>query len=193
MEQYELNDMREQLEILKQKITREEQLGEKQIRRAMRKRMARINRRASIMTAIGLLAIPYMFFATEFLHLSNNFCWVTCLLLFISVLFTIFSHSELSADDMTQEHLITVARKLMTLKRRYRQWLYFSIPILILWCWWFFFEIKSSMPEEILLPCFVGGVVGLIAGGFIGFREHKLLQDSCSEMLEQIEDITKES
>ncbi len=190
MERNELSEMREQMELLKQKIEREECLGEKQIRRAMRKKMSHINRQGLFFIIIALMAIPLFIWSRTILPISDTFCWVTCGFLAVEALYTHLIHSELSAEDITREHLVTVARKLTALKRNYTRWLFFSIPFVVCWMFWYFRELKAILSPEIfnsaMIGCAVGGVIGLLIGGY----KHMQVQRSCSELLEQIEEIT---
>ncbi len=193
MNQNELNNMREQLEILKRKIEHEERMGEKQIRRAMRKKMSYINRQGLFFVLLALSAIPFFIWSRRILPISDTFCWVTCGFLAVAALYTHLIHSKLSAEDITQEHLVTVARKLTALKRSYTRWLFFSIPFLVFWICWYIRELKTILSPEIYTTVLIGCAVGGVIGGLIGTYKHIRVQRSCSEMLEQIEDITKES
>lgn len=190
MERNELSDMLQQLELLKQKVEREERLGEKQIRRAMRKKMSHINRQGWFFVVIALMAIPLFVWSRCILPVSELFCWVTCVFLAVAAIHTHLIHSELSPEDIAREHLVTIARKLTALKRNYTRWLFFSIPFVVCWMVWYFQELKAILSPDILnsamISCAVGGVIGLLIGGY----KHIQVQRSCSELLEQIEEIT---
>lgn len=192
MQTNELNEMREQMELLKQKIEHEKQLGEKQIRRAMRKEMAKINRQGWSFVILALAAVPFFIWSRNVLPVSEPFCWFTCAFLFVAALYTHLIHSELSAEDLNGEHLLSVARKLTNLKRSYNRWLYFSIPVVMVWILWYVHELRVILRPEIFLPtmicCAVGGLIGLA----IGLHKRRVVQRSCSELLVQIREMTNE-
>lgn len=190
MQTNEWNDMREQLQLLKQKVEREEQLGERQIRRAMSRQMAKINRQGLFFTILALVSIPYFIWSRAILPVSEPFCWFTCAYLLAAAIYTHLIHSELSAEDLTRDHLITVARKLTALKRSYTRWLYLSIPFLAVWIYWYVHELRLILRPEIfvttLIACAIGGLIGFA----IGIHKHMQVQRGCSELLEQIREIS---
>ena len=56
-----MNEMRQQMNILKKKLEQQEIVNEKLIRQSMRKNMRSINRRNFILTAIAILMVPYSY------------------------------------------------------------------------------------------------------------------------------------
>ncbi len=192
MQTNEWNDMREQLELLKRKVEREERLGEKQIRHAMRRKVSYINRQGWSFVLLSLVAIPFFIWSRRVLPVSELFSWVTCGFLAVAALYTHLIHSELSSEDIAREHLLTVARKLMALKRNYNNWLLFSIPFVVVWIVWYVRELRTILSPEIffsaMICCAVGGVIGFV----IGFHKHIQVQRTCSELLEQIEAVSQE-
>lgn len=192
MQTNELNDMREQLELLKRKVEREERLGEKQIRHAMRQKVSHINRQGRFFVILALVSIPLFIVSRNVLPVSELFCGVTCGFLALAALYTHLIHSKLSAEVIARDHLMTVARRLISLKQGYNRWLLFSIPFVLVWIFWYVHELRAILSPEIfssaMISCAVGGVIGFV----IGFHKHLQVQRACSELLEQIEEVSQE-
>lgn len=192
MQTNELNDMREQLELLKRKVECEERLGEKQIRHAMRQKVSHINRLGRFFVILALVSIPLFIVSRNVLPVSELFCGVTCGFLALAALYTHLIHSKLSAEVIARDHLMTVARRLISLKQGYNRWLLFSIPFVLVWIFWYVHELRAILSPEIfssaMISCAVGGVIGFV----IGFHKHLQVQRACSELLEQIEEVSQE-
>ncbi len=192
MQTNELHDMREQLELLKRKVEREKQLGEKQILYAMRKKVSYINRQGQFFAIFSLLMIPFFFWSRNVLPVSKLFCGVTCGFFAVSALYNHIIHNELSAEDVTREYLLNVAHKLITLKRNYNRWLFFSIPFVMVWILWYFYELRTILSPESFGFTITCSLVGGVIGSLIGVYKHLQVQRSCSELLEQIEEVRGE-
>lgn len=189
----EVAELREQINLLKQRVEREDLRTEQMIRRAVHEKMSRLNRRGICLIVLALCAIPYMIWTFDFLGLSHAFCSVTCIFFVVAALHTHLVHDELRASDISDEPLVGVAAKVLRLKRNYRRWLYFSIPFLCCWILWFLYEALHSIAFPMELQALLGGVAcGLVIGLILGIRSYRRTQRTASEMLEQIASLEQE-
>ena len=58
-ENFNLEEMRQQMTTLKNKLNQQEIVNDRLIRRSMRNEVSNINRRYNIIMAIGILMVPY--------------------------------------------------------------------------------------------------------------------------------------
>lgn len=190
----ELRELREQLDILKDKLQKEEIVNRKIIRNAMNSAANSLQRQRNFFVVAGLFAILYTFWGLDFIGLSLHFRITTVLFLLIAVIHTFWSHHGLSRSDFATEELITLGRRVASLKRRYSTWLYFSIPFLVLWLGWFVWELTGLFTDrDFLISLFVGMAVGGIVGGIVGINKHRAVQRNATQLLQHIDALTSSS
>ena len=75
----ELQEMKEQLAILTQKLEKETIVNERLIRLSMKNKASSIRRIAIVQTIITLIMVPYFIWVVpEILKISTNLCYFTC-------------------------------------------------------------------------------------------------------------------
>lgn len=192
MNDYDFEDMRQQMSILKEKLQKQEIVNDRLIRRSMRKNVANINRTYIALCALALLMIPYSYWAFVSLSGFSVAFWIgTCVLLLSAFGYTLWNGQSLRDGSLMRDDLLVARQKVALAKKRDSQWLFFGIPVCILWIAWFAFEVyKKGGEEEVttfLLAGTIGGIVGLILGLTIHFRTQRQYQ----EIINQIEDVTQ--
>jgi hypothetical protein len=66
--------------------------------------------------------------------------------------------------------------------------------MLLIWFSWFIYEIISNLGvSPMTMGLCTGGLIGGLIGGFIGFRIDRKVIRKTTEILEQIEELQKES
>ena len=187
----ELENMRQQMNTLKKKLEQQEIVNDQMIRRSMKKNADTITRRYYMLMVIGLLMVPYGYWA--FVKLSNFSVafWIgTSILMLICTGATYYNmQHNLSDSNMMRNNLVEVRRKMARAKKFDADWLFFGIPAILLWFAWFVYEVNQSM-GDCTNALFWGGCVGGIIGAIIGFKIHFRTQRQYQEIIDQIEDIT---
>ena len=186
----ELNEMKEQISLLRCKLEKETIVNEKLIRSSMRDKLKAVKRRSYILCAVVIGACP-LWASPIFDFHSIWFMGVTIAFLFIAVAYEIYCNQLLSTQNYVNGNLIDEARKLSRYKQLSRQWHWFSIPFLFIWLSWFVYE-ATSVGDFHANNILIGGLIGGTIGGVIGWRIYRKGQNTVSEVIEQIEELTGE-
>ena len=188
-ENSEMEHMREQLNLLKEKLEKETIVNERLLRKAMKDTVSSLNRDAIGVAAIGLLGIPYCTFAFSLLmNVSWWFIGVTDVFFLTAVIYTYYSHKGIRAKDLMDGNLIEVSRKMVRMRHMYATWLKFSIPFITVWFAWFMYEILGNNVAD-GIPMAIGGVIGGIIGAFIGIRIYRRTRRRSLNVIMQIKEL----
>ena len=188
----ELEQMKEQMNLLKEKIEKEKIVNQQLLRVAMKEKVSSLNRDAIIFVILGIVAIPYCTWVfISILNMSWWFIGVTDLFFLAAIVYTYFSHKDIKAKELMDGNLIEVSKKIMRMRRMYANWLKFSIPFVIVWFVWFLFEVLGNNVDE-GTPFAIGGTVGGIIGGFIGTKMYYRTRNKTLDVIQQIKELTEE-
>ena len=189
----ELEQMREQITLLRSKLDKEAIVNERLLRRAMHDKVRGITRDNRAVIIIGTLAIPYNFLVFDKLGISLSFSIATALLLVVCIAATWWGQRGLHADELLDGDVVSVGKKVLRLKQMNDRWLWFAIPMLILWLVWLFWEAYQQVGGTPLFRGFVtGGVIGIILGLIVGGKVRYRTQRRVREILAHIEELTRE-
>lgn len=183
----ELEVLREQAALLKKKLDGESIVNEEILRKTMRRKVRIINANAIVSVIASLIVIGSAIFYFPTLWLSWYFSIGTIAMMLICVFFTYKYHKDVSAKNMGSD-LLTAAKIIKKLKANYIKWLKYGLAMAIGWAVWFAIELRiasGSWHEAINMVLAI--VVGLFLGGFIGYRMHKKVVNTCDEIIESVE------
>lgn len=189
----ELEGMKAQMELLKEKLEKQEIVKEQHLRNAIKGKLGEINRRAVRMIFVGLFATVYCTWMLNHLGFSLNYQIVTIVMLSFCTLATYVQHKNLlKARDLSSD-LIKETFDLLKLKKRYNSWLKFALPMIAVWCSWLAYEVLYVIPDRgIGLSLLIGAAVGVVIGGFVGLKIHFGTLKKIDEMLTQINELKGE-
>lgn len=189
----ELEEMREQVAILKKKLDKQTIISDTHIRNSMTSKRSDMTRTITATIIAGLFAVPYctwIFFKFGF---SPYFIIATDIMLAVCIGITIRQRYTLKNLDFTQGNLVDVAEKLNKVKTHYHEWIKIAIPMLLIWVSWMAYEALTRMePSPILMGFLSGAGIGIIIGGFIGHRVNQKIVRKSTEILKQIEELQKD-
>ena len=189
MNDFDLDNMRQQMETLKKKLEKQEIVNDRVLRQSMKKTVNSISVRYYIVMAIGLLMVPYTYFVFyEHLGLSLAFSIASGILMLVCVGATYYNNLNLSNSNMMHENLLDVRRRMARAKKFDANWLFFGIPAIIVWLAWLGYEFNQKDADTALLMI-IGAVVGGTIGAIIGFTMHFKTQRQYQEIIDQIEDM----
>ena len=185
---YELDEMRQQMAILKDKLENQTIVNDRFIRRSIKRGMSTLNRRYLVIAIIALAMIPYGYWAFVMLNGLSVALWIAmCVMMLTVVGFIYFNGSVLRDDNLMGGNLVEVKRKLALAKKRDGNWPWFGIPVALAWASWAVYEMaQQSGGGEYLVP---SCIVGLIVGALIGLKVHFKTQRHYRDVLEQLEDL----
>ena len=184
---YELEEMKQQMLLLKKKLEQQKIVNDKMLRSAMKKKLYGLNKKARIMFIIGIfvaIGAPGYFTLIGFTPL---FCAATALMLLFSAFKTFQYHKKLWKLNLSESNLIELAEELTLLRTRYERWYRFAWCMIIPWGALMAYEATKIFGEE--LVWYIGGsAIGLIIGGLTGTRINNNMIRRTDELLEQIEE-----
>lgn len=191
---HELEEMRSQISILKEKLEKQNIINEQHLQRSMKSKMSSINRTIAGTIAAGAFALPYCtwFFYSQ--DLSMLFIVATAVMLTVCLGLTILQQIRLRKLDFSGRNLVETAEQLSKVKKHYSEWHRIALPMVIIWLGWLMYEMIHKMGNEPYIIGFCcGAAAGGIIGGIIGFRINRKVIRKTGEILEQIEELQRES
>ena len=190
---FELEEMRQQMTTLKNKLDKQEIVNDRLMRRSMRNEVNTINRRYNIIMALCVLMIPYGYWCFVVLsHLSIAFWIVTSIFMLVCGVATFYNSRKISDPNLMNHNLVEARKKVASAKKFEANWLLFGIPAVILWFSWFVYEIYQIQGGDFNNGFFWGGCVGGIIGAVCGIKVHLKTQRQYQDIIDQIEELTAE-
>lgn len=187
LEYPEFEEMRSQLELLKNKIEQEEIVNDKLLRETMKFRLSSINKQVWIDVIAAAFGI--------FLYLGLFSFLPIWLLAFIVVLLvadataTVLVHRPVREKLIMNDDLKTVANKMRRLKKAYIIALCVELPVLIIFVVLFLNEVSQfyggNVPSSAML---CGGIVGAFIGLAIGLMMFRRVLKNSDAIIKQIEE-----
>lgn len=188
----ELDQMRQQMAILKDKLETQTIVNDKHIRRAVKNGVNTINKRYLIIGIVALMMIPYGYWAFVKLgEMSITFWIVSCIMMLAVVGFMIYNSRDMRKKDFANGNLLDTKRKVAKAKKLDSIWPVFATPVVLAWAAWGGWEMGKKFGDvDLFIPWFILCVgAGVILGLVIHFRTQRHYRD----IIEQIEDIEDEN
>lgn len=181
--------MRDQLAKLKDMLNAERMITERMMRRTMSEKANKLMRRSIIFIVIAVLFAPYMIWALNyFLGFKPIFGYAAAIFLIIAAIAEWLTCKNLRDEYFSRYTIVEIAETMIRYKRMNIQWLYFSIPFLIVWGGALGYEIWKTGE----LPLAIGGAVGLIFGLTIGICSLIKAQRTANEIINATRDLKRE-
>ena len=149
---------------------------------------------------LGLLFIYYAYYeAREIFNLSWWFYGFTVIFMTFSVGFDAYIN-HVNKEEFLNGDLIAASLQMQRMKKLRKISLLCGISILTIWIPWLCVELYNGLGlangaknESLFYGMMVGGGVGLIIGAVIGISIYFRMQRINSDIIKQIEELTKES
>lgn len=194
----ELEEMRQQLGILKEKIDGQKVINDKLIRQSMLNKMSFMKK----YTWVSFFALAYIYVGFFFLREQFNMSWLfyiaTVIIMTVDVLFDAYIN-RFSKDQFLNNDLIATSKRMVRMKKLRKRSLLIGIIGMSIWSPWLFTELyygasssKGLVSPDYMWGTIVGGLVGLLAGACIGIWIYLRMQSINSDIIQQIEELTKE-
>ena len=184
----ELETMRAQIALLKDKLDKETIVSDKLLRDTMRHKTRNINANAWVSVGASIFVI---FWALTFLPIEGFSWWfagATILMMLVCDFFIWKYHKDVNAKTMNSD-LLTVAKVMKQLRDNYKKWLKYSIGLIAVWFVWFAVEYCILLSDwRVALFMIIALLVGLAIGGFIGLKMHNSVIRNAEEIISQIEE-----
>ena len=184
----ELETMRAQIALLKEKLDKETIVSEKLLRDTMRHKARTINTNAwnSVGASIFVIIWALAYIPQE--GFSWWFAGATILMMLVCDFFTWKYHKDVNAKTMSGD-LLTVAKVMKQLRDNYKKWLKYSIALISIWFVWLSIEFCIQLNDwRLAVVMIIALLIGLAIGGFIGLKMHNSVIRNAEEIIQQIED-----
>lgn len=189
---HELEQMRTQIGLLKQRLDQQTIVNDIHIRNSMKSKISDLNRTVLGTIFLGIFAV--IFAPTTFYinGCSLAFIIATAVMLAVCLGLTVVQKINLGKmTDLSQYNLIETAEKLSKVRTHYKEWYKIAIPMIVVWGGWMIYEMVEVLgvesPKAIGFYC--GAGVGLIIGGIIGISINRKVVRQANEILAQIEEL----
>ena len=188
---FDLENMRQQMTKLKNKLNQQEIVNDRLMRRSMRNEVNTITRRYYIIMAVGLFMVPYGYWCFVKLCGLSLFFWiVTSIFMLVCAGATYYTLRKINDPNLMNRNLVEARRKVASAKKFEANWLFFGIPAVVLWLSWFLYETYQinggAYSNGFFWGGCIGGIIGAICGLSLNFRTQRQYQD----IIDQIEDLT---
>ena len=186
----ELEEMRSQVAILKQKLDKQTIISDSHIRNSMKSKRADMTRTIAGTIVAGAFALPYCIFIFYKFGFSWFFIAATGIMLAVCLGLTIKQQVTLKNLDFTQGNLVDVAETLNKVKTHYHEWIKVALPMILIWAGWLAYEGLVHMePSPMQIGFLSGAGVGIILGGIFGYRINRKIVAKSTEILNQIKEL----
>lgn len=168
---HDLKEFREQFNLLKGKLSKQEIVTESDIKSATKKSIGWIKRSGMLYLIVCVASIPFCSIALMHMGFSIPFTCATAVYTFAAALITFITHRAVCGSDRwIESSLLEVSEAYAKLRRRYMQTMAISIPALSGWCIWLYFDTVIKFPDnpEMASKVLEAIIVGLVVGAPIG-------------------------
>lgn len=189
---HELEQMRTQIGMLKQKLEQQAIVNDTHIRNSMKSKISDLNRTILGTIFAGIFAVIFAPVTFYVQGCSLIFVIATAIMLAVCLGLTIVQKINLgSMMDLSQDNLVETARKLSKVRTHYKEWYKIAIPMILVWGGWMIYEMVNTIGIEspTAIGFYCGAGVGLLIGGIIGSRINRKVVRQANEILAQIEEL----
>jgi len=190
----ELEEMRQQLGILKSKLDNQTLVNDKLIRQSMLNKMSFMKK----YTWVSFLA----YYVYNDIRITFNLSWwfygATVIFMTFTVCFDAYIN-RFNKEAFLNGDLIATSLQMQRMKKLRKRSLLYGIFFMTIWVSWFVIELYNGSGAanggentSMFYGMLVGGGVGLIAGVAIGIWLYLRMQRINSDIISQIEELTKE-
>ena len=189
---HELEQMRSQIGMLKQKLEQQAIVNDTHIRNSMKSKISDLNRTVLGTIFVGIFAV--IFAPMTFYNQGCSLLFVigTAVMLAACLGLTIVQKINLSRmTDLSQSNLVETAEKINKTRTQYKEWYRIAIPMILVWVGWMIYEMVNAIGIEspTAIGFYCGAGVGLLIGGIIGSRINRKVVRQANEILAQIEEL----
>jgi hypothetical protein len=186
----ELEQMKGQLALLKEKLDKETIVNDKLMRKIMKTKMSKINRGVYLTEITAIFCIPFLTWSCiDAFAMPLWFVIVTDLFLVWGFIKTYLVHKDLLKKNLFDENLLEVGTKIMRMKKKKANTIKYNVPLLIIWYVGFILEMPRGDDYS---GAIIGVVTGAVAGVLIGIVMYRKQQRTASEIIRQIQDLNGE-
>lgn len=189
---HELEQMRSQIGMLKQKLEQQTIVNDRHIRNSMKSNISDLNWTIRGTIIGGAFAVVFAPMTFHNQGCSPIFVIATAVMLAVCLYLTVVQKINLGKMmDFTQDNLVETAKKINKLRKHYKEWYKIAIPMLLVWTGWMIYEMVKAIGTEspTAIGFYCGAGIGLIIGGIVGTYINRKVVRKANEILSQIEEL----
>ena len=191
--EFELDDLRQQIEDIKNKVNKQGRLNEELVKKAIQGKMRGVHGIILKLAIVAVLCIPFYIMMKYRVGLS----WPLTIFTIVFMLASVTSDYFINRIDVSHmgDDMVGTAAKLVKMKRNRVIGQRIGIGIAVLWLAWFcyeYFMLNSVYGTEAAWFSMIGIFVGALIGGIIGIRIFNKMQRANDEMIDQINELMRE-
>ena len=186
----ELDDLRRQINELKNKVDQQGHLNEELVKKAIQSKMRGVHNIIFILAILAILCIPFYIMMKYRVGLSWPLTIATILFMLASVTSDFFIN-RMDVRHMG-DNLVETANKLLKMKKNRVIGQRIGIGVAVVWLIWFcyeYFTLNSAYGADFAWGTVAGILVGALIGGLIGIRIFNKMQQTNDEMIDQINEL----
>ena len=190
MEEMNLDEMRSQIAILKEKVDKQNIVNDKLMHRVINTRTDDMKRKMFVAVFCGIITIaisPWAFHHN--LGLSWWFIVVTDIFMVYCMSMEIYYKRMISDKALMNASILEVAQRMSRFKSGYKRYTMINIFVLLpIWLVWLLVEVylQFSGNMEIFWSYAIGLGVGIVIGGIVGLRLFFRIIDNANQVIKEI-------
>lgn len=193
METNELNEMRQQISILKEKLNQQEIINDSMIKEYMHGKVNDIKRKIIICNSCAVFSIIVFFFEYIEGHYSLPFMIATALLMISCIFANWYIHRNILDTSIFTNNIIITTQEFVRVKTLNHRWLIYSTPLLLPWIAWVAYEellnVIGYFDMKIYSIILLFFSLFALLGFFLGYRMYKKVMKSCDDIIAQLDRI----
>ena len=187
-----LEEMRSQITILKEKVDKQAIVNDKLIHNVVNTHTSDIKRKVFVAIVCGLLTICMSPFAFHHnLGLSWMFVIATDILMIYCISMEMYYKRMIADKTLMNASVLEVAQTVSRFKSGYKRYTLINWVVLLpIWLIWMFVEMyfNSSDNMELFWAMAAGLGLGLVVGGIIGLRLFVRIIDNADQIIKEIQE-----
>ena len=191
----ELNDLRRQISDLKHKVDQQGRLNEDLVKRAIQTKMRGVHRTITVLGLLAIAVIP-LYLLMKF---EDGFSWPFTIFTIIFLLGCVASDYFINRMDVSHmgEDMVETARKLTQMKKNRSISQKIGLSVALVWLAWFCYEFYLTHLEVMQSQSAIAIVIFMfffaaIIGALSGYMVYRKMQRANDEMIDQINELTRE-
>ncbi len=195
----ELEQMREQMAAFKSRLDKQQIINEQLVRTSMGSKLSWIKK----FVWGEIIVVPILLIIMALFHAGNGLSWWLYGFLAIGLIADAtgdYIINRIPKSQLLSGDLVETSKRLAEMKKQRTSWFVAGVIFLVIWLVWFCIEIAMRLDCGCTLPhhgtvvaIMIGAiVVGALIGGVIAWLILRKMQRTNNQLIEQIEQITKE-
>ena len=195
----EFEEMRQQLDILKNKLDNQTLINDKLIRQSMLNKMSFMKK----YTWVSFLALLFIYYVYNDIRITFNLSWwfygATVIFMTFTVCFDAYIN-RFNKEAFLNGDLIAASLQMQRMKKFRKKSLLYALPLMTIWISWLFIELYNGSSAanggantSLFYGAMVGSGVGIVIGVAIGTWIYLRMQRINSDIISQIDELTKDT